>query len=250
MILGIVEGLTEFLPVSSTGHLILAGDLLNVYDGNFLKSFEVIIQLGAILAVVAMYWPKVWGRWVIWLKVLIAFLPTAVLGLIFYNFIKKFLLGSETVVLWSLFLGGIAILIFESFYREEVSAVDDLDKISYKQAVGIGLFQSFSMIPGVSRAAATIIGGLVLGLKRKIIVEFSFLLAVPTMLAASGLDLLKSGLNYGYGFWILLILGFFTSFLTALSVIKLFLSFVQNRSFKVFGWYRIALAVVFWVFRI
>jgi len=250
IILGLVEGLTEFLPISSTGHLILASKLLHVYSGDFVKSFEVIIQLGAILAVVVLYFKKIWGRWDVWLKIITAFLPTAVLGLIFYSLIKKFLLGNESVVLWALFLGGVAILIFEHFFTEKRATVDDLEKISYKQALGIGLFQSLAMIPGVSRSAATIIGGLILGLQRKTIVEFSFLLAVPTMLAATGLDLVKSGFSFSYGQWVLLILGFCTAFLSALAVIKIFLAFIQTKSFAVFGWYRIILAFVFWLLRI
>ncbi|HPV70641.1 MAG TPA: undecaprenyl-diphosphate phosphatase [Candidatus Magasanikbacteria bacterium] len=248
--LGLVEGLTEFLPISSTGHLILVGKLLHVPTGEFVKSFEIIIQLGAILAVVVLYWQRIWGRWSIWFKIITAFIPTAILGLLFYSFIKRFLLGNEVVVLWALGLGGLAILLFEKFFKEKTTALDDLDSITYQQAVGIGLFQSLAMVPGVSRSAATIIGGLILGLKRKTIVEFSFLLAVPTMLAASGLDLLKSGLGFSRGEWILLILGFCTAFLSALAVIKIFLSFVQKRSFQVFGWYRLVLAWLFWMFRI
>lgn len=248
--LGLIEGLTEFLPVSSTGHLILAGKLFHIPTGEFVKSFEIIIQLGAILAVVVLYWQRIWGRWEIWKKIIVAFLPTAILGVTFYKIIKGYLLDNETIVLIALFLGGLAILLFEHFFKEKPEASEVLESISYKQAVGIGLFQSLAMVPGVSRSAATIIGGLILGLKRQTIVEFSFLLAVPTMLAASGLDLIKSGVDFSRGEWILLILGFCTSFLTALMVIKAFLSFIQKRSFKIFGWYRLILAWLLWFLRI
>lgn len=246
IILGIVEGITEFLPVSSTGHLILASKILDLPSTDFFKSFEIAIQLGAILAVVVLYWRSFFVRFEVLKKIIVAFLPTAVLGLIFYKLIKQFLLGSEGVVLWALFLGGVFLIVFEIFYRERAGAVETVEKITWRQAVIIGLFQSIAMIPGVSRAAATIVGGLILGLKRKTIVEFSFLLAVPTMAAATGLDLVKSAGAFSVSQFWLLAVGFVFSFLTALAAIKFILSFIKNHSFISFGIYRVILAVLFW----
>lgn len=246
IILGIIEGVTEFLPISSTGHLILASKILGLPSTEFLKSFMVAIQLGAILAVVVLYWRSFFVKFEILKKIIVAFLPTAALGLIFYKIVKQFLLGNEAGVLWALFLGGVFLIIFEWKYSEKPDAVEEVEKITWQQALLIGVFQSAAIIPGVSRAAATIVGGLLLGLKRKTIVEFSFLLAVPTMIAATGFDLLKSGGNFSLGEFGLLALGFVFSFITALAAIKFFLNFIKNRSFIIFGVYRIILAALFW----
>jgi len=245
-ILGIVEGITEFLPISSTGHLILTAHTLNIKQTEFLKSFEITIQLGAILAVVVLYWKTLIKGWGIWKRILVAFLPTACIGVILYKLIKKFLLGNNAVVLWSLFIGGILLVVFEFFYREKADACDSMDSISYKQSFSIGLFQSVAMIPGVSRAAATIIGGLSLGLKRKTIVEFSFLLAIPTMLAATALDLVRSANAFNAHQFFLLCIGFFVSFAVAAVTIKFLLRFIKRHNFMVFGIYRICIAILFW----
>ncbi|MCK5082931.1 MAG: undecaprenyl-diphosphate phosphatase, partial [Candidatus Omnitrophica bacterium] len=190
ILLGIVEGITEFLPISSTGHLILTSRLLNIPQSDFLSSFQIAIQLGAILAVVLLYARSLILEWEILKRVMAAFIPTAVIGLTFYKVIKQYLMGSELVVAWALLIGGVILIIFESFYKEKETSLGEISALSYKQAILIGVFQSFAMVPGVSRSAATIIGGLSLGLKRKTIVEFSFLLAVPTMVAATGLDII------------------------------------------------------------
>jgi undecaprenyl-diphosphatase len=179
-------------------------------------------------------------------KLVVAFLPTGFLGLTLYKVIKTFLLGSPNVVLWSLFLGGAFIVGFEYLHREREGAVEDVSGITYLQAFLIGLFQSVAMVPGVSRSAATIIGGLALGLRRKTIVEFSFLLAVPTMLAATAYDLLRSGSAFSADQLGFLAVGFVSSFVVALLSIKFLLSFIQTHTFIPFGIYRIAL-VVFWV---
>ena len=246
-VLGVVEGVTEFLPVSSTGHLILAARVLNLEQTEFLKSFEIAIQFGAILAVLLLYWKTLIKGWGIWKRILIAFLPTACIGLILYKVIKKFLLTSNTVVLWSLFLGGILLVIFELFYREEADARDTLDSISCKQSFCIGLFQSIAVIPGVSRAAATIIGGLSLGLKRKTIIEFSFLLAIPTMLGATALDLVRSANGFATRQLFLLCIGFCVSFVVAAIAIKFLLYFIKRHNFIIFGIYRICIAILFWL---
>lgn len=246
LILGIVEGVSEFLPISSTGHMILASQLMGLGHTEFLKSFEIAIQVGAILSVVALYWRRLIIDFETMKKLVVAFLPTAILGFTLYRLVKQFLLGSPNVVLWSLFLGGIFIIVFEYLHREREDAVDDLSGITYRQAFLIGLFQSIAMVPGVSRSAATIIGGLALGLRRKTIVEFSFLLAVPTMLAATAYDLLKSGSAFSMDQMGFLAVGFVSSFIVALLSIKFLLSFIQTHTFIPFGIYRIAF-VALWV---
>lgn len=246
LIFGIVEGLTEFLPISSTGHLMLSAQVMGLGQTNFIKSFEIAIQLGAILSVVVLYWKKFWMDFEVLKRVLTAFLPTAVLGFFLYKIVKKVLLNDSEVVLWSLFIGGIFLIIFEWLHREKEPAVEDLGKISYRKAFFIGIFQSLAMIPGVSRAAATIVGGLLLGLKRKTIVEFSFLLAVPTMLAATALDLLKSAHEFSMGQMEFLLVGFVSSFAVALLSIKFLIHFIKNHTFIWFGVYRIAVASLFW----
>ena len=244
LILGIVEGITEFLPISSTAHLILASHALKLADTEFLKSFEIIIQLGAILSVVVLYWSKFWN-WEILKKLVVAVIPTGVIGLTVYKAIKGYLLGNVTVVLVTLLVGGIALIIFERYQQR--SDVDvDFSEITYKKAFLIGLFQAIAVIPGVSRSAATIVGGSFLGVSKRTIVEFSFMLAVPTMLAATGLELVKgrAALSGNYG---VLAVGFVVSFITAIIAIKSFLGYIKKRDFSVFGWYRIVLAVVYFL---
>lgn len=248
IILGIIEGITEFLPISSTGHLILSARILGLSQTEFLKTFEIVIQFGAILSVIVLYWKSLLINFEILKRVLVAFFPTAVLGLIFYKIIKHYLMASNQVVLWSMFIGGICLIVFEILHKEKDSAVEDLGTISYRTSLLIGLFQSIAMIPGVSRSAATIVGGLVLGLKRKTIVEFSFLLAVPTMLAATGLDLMKNASQFSAAQLNFLSIGFIVSFFSALLGVKFLLSFIKHHSFISFGIYRIVLALLFWIF--
>ncbi len=245
-ILGIVEGISEFLPISSTGHLILTSHLLGLKHTDFLKSFEIAIQVGAIASVVVLYWRSLLIDFNIMKKVVVAFIPTGIMGLTLYKMIKQFLLGSSTIVLWSLFLGGVFLIVFEMWHREKEDAVADVSDISFRQALIIGCFQSIAMIPGVSRSAATIVGGLLLGLKRKVIVEFSFLLAVPTMLAATAYDLLKNGSQFSLDQAQFLAVGLITSFVVALLSIKFLLRYIQTHTFIAFGVYRIVLVLV-WV---
>jgi undecaprenyl-diphosphatase len=246
LILGIIEGVSEFLPISSTGHLILASYLLHLKQTDFQKSFEIAIQLGAILSVVVLYWRTLLVNFEILKRVITAFIPTALLGFIFYKIIKKVLLGSNTVVLCSLLIGGIFLVLFELWHREKESASEELSNISYSKSFMIGLCQAVAMIPGVSRSAATIIGGLSLGIKRKTIVEFSFLLSVPTMVAATGLDLMKSGVHFSMEEFYLLLMGFVSSFITALLSIKWLIHFIKNHTFISFGIYRILISLLFW----
>lgn len=243
VILGIVEGVTEFLPISSTGHLILASQLLHIPETEFLKTFEIAIQLGAILSVVALYWKKFLNIEIL-KRLAVAFAPTAILGATLYKIVKS-LLGSEAIVLWALLIGGVVLIIFEWMHHEQDDAHEDLACLPYKTAFTIGLFQSIAMIPGVSRSGATIVGGLLLGLKRTAIVEFSFLLAVPTMAAATGLDLLKHASSFTASDAGVLAIGFIVSFFVALVAIKWLLRFVQTRTFIPFGIYRIVLALGF-----
>ncbi len=243
LILGIVEGITEFLPVSSTAHLILASRMLAL-DSEFVKSFEIIIQFGAILSVVVLYWSKFWN-WEVFKKLVVAVIPTGVIGLTVYKAVKGYLLGNLTVVLWSLLIGGIVLILFERFPKRTESEVD-FAEITYRKAFLIGLFQAIAVIPGVSRSAATIVGGSLIGVSKRTIVEFSFMLAVPTMLAATGLELVKgrAALAGNYG---VLAVGFVVSFVTAIIAIKSFLGYIKRRDFSAFGWYRIVLAVVYYV---
>ncbi|MCR4306801.1 MAG: undecaprenyl-diphosphatase UppP [Candidatus Yonathbacteria bacterium] len=258
VVLGAVEGLTEFLPVSSTGHLILTSTLLGLDQTEFLKSFEIAIQMGAILAVVVFYWRAFLDIETI-KKLITAFLPTGIIGLLLYHTIKTYLIGNLSVVVASLFVGGIAIIAFEWWYKrthilDETSVPDSnvaeipaphVSSIPYRTALAIGLFQSIAMIPGVSRSAATIIGGLALGLDRRTIVEFSFLLAVPTMLAATTLDLIKNIGEFSASQTTFLFTGFLAAVVVALGTISFLLRFVKKHDFTVFGIYRIIVAVLF-----
>jgi undecaprenyl-diphosphatase len=247
IILGIVEGVTEFLPISSTGHLILASRLLGLPQTEFQKSFEIAIQLGAIASVVILYWRKFLDIPVM-SRVLTAFIPTGIIGFALYKIIKMYLFTNETIVLWALALGGVALIVFELLHREPKDAVSDLRSISYPKAALVGVFQSLSVIPGVSRAGATIVGGLILGLSRGTIVEFSFLLAVPTMLAATGYDLLRNASAFAPEQFGTLAAGFISSFIVAILSIKFLLAYVRTNTFIPFGVYRILLALVFGLF--
>ena len=244
LILGIVEGITEFLPVSSTAHLVLAGHLLGTGESEFAKSFEIIIQLGAILSVVVLYWRKLLDVELL-KKAIVAFIPTGILGLTVYKIIKGYLLGNVYVVLGALLVGGIVLIAFKGLERDTHDEID-FSQITYKRALLIGLFQSIAMIPGVSRSAATIVGGSAIGVPKRTIVEFSFILAIPTMAAATGLELLK-GYRGLLGHFDVLAVGFVVSFLTALLAIKSFLGYVKKHSFAAFGWYRIVLAVAYFL---
>jgi undecaprenyl-diphosphatase len=260
IILGIIEGITEFLPISSTGHLILASELLKIAQSDFVKSFEVIIQFGAILSVVVLYWKQLFNVDSI-KKLIVGFIPTGIIGLALYGIVKTYLFGNQAVVLWSLLVGGVLLIAFEMWHERkerEVGATAShpsadttgssaISGISDKQSFIIGLCQSVAIIPGVSRSAATIVGGLALGLKRKTIVEFSFLLAVPTMLAATGLDLVKNADSFSADQFGVLAVGFIVSFIVATASIKFLLGYVRKHNFVAFGIYRIIAALVFWL---
>lgn len=252
IILGIVEGITEFLPVSSTGHLIITSKFLGIAHSDFLTSFEIFIQLGAILAVVFFYRKTIFSGLGVWKKILAAFIPTAIIGLALYKVVKTYLISSPQIVIVSLIIGGIILIIFETWQRKRevadtagVNRYDSITEVPYLTAIYIGIAQTLAMIPGVSRSATTIVSGQLLSLTRKAVVEFSFLLAIPTMLAATSLDLLRSEAAFDSGEIGLLAMGFITSFVVALIVVKWLLSYIQKHTFIAFGIYRILAGIVF-----
>jgi undecaprenyl-diphosphatase len=255
IILGIVEGVTEFLPVSSTGHLSLATKLLG-FDAEKWAAFNVIIQLGAILAIVVLYWRTFWAvleglfrkqpmSWKFVRNILIGFLPSAILGFLLIKNIEA-LLGNATVVAWALILGGIAILVIERLVKNTPTV--GVAEMPVKTAIGVGLVQCLSMIPGVSRSGATIMGGLSLGVERRTAAEFSFFLAIPTMLGSTTLELARhhdellagaSGVGFGT-----VGVGFVVSFLVAIVVVKAFVAYISRHGFAPFAWYRIVAGAV------
>ena len=245
--LGIVEGLTEFLPVSSTGHLILFVDMLG-FKGSSGHMFEVVIQFGAILAIVALYWRTFWNVMVT-LKttssqhfvrnILVAFLPAMVIGAVAHDYIKTALFN-PTVVAWALLIGGVAILLIEKF--KPLPTIHSTQEMTLVTALKIGFIQCIAMIPGTSRSGATIMGALLCGMERKAAAEFSFFLAIPTMLAASVYELYKGRGEVDSSGMELIAVGFVVSFIVALVVVKWLVRFVQTHGFGIFAWYRIILA--------
>ena len=244
IILSIIEGLTEFLPISSTGHMILASSIMNISEDAFVKTFEISIQIGAIMAIVLLYAKRFLQGISIYLKLAIAFIPTGIIGFLAYPYIKTYLFN-PIIVSISLVLGGIVLILIDKKVVGQESKTAELESISYKNAFFIGLFQSISMIPGVSRAAATIVGGIFNGLDKKQAIEFSFLLAVPTMFAATGYDLYKTTIVFSGHEIFLLSLGLVVAFITAWIAVKVFVKIVQNYGFKYFGYYRIIIGIIF-----
>jgi undecaprenyl-diphosphatase len=244
IILSIIEGITEFLPISSTGHMILASQIMKISENDFTKSFEIIIQLGAIMAVIFIYGKSLLSRKYLWKKLVVAFLPAGIIGFGLYKIIKGYLLGNATIVLWSLLLGGIILIILEKFFKPKTGT---LSQMTLKQSIIIGVFQSISIIPGVSRSAATIVGGLLVGLNRSEAVEFSFMLAIPTMISATGLDLIQSSHQFTGIQYAILATGLLGAFITAMCAIKSFLNFIKKNNFIPFGIYRIIIATIYWL---
>ena len=244
IVIAVIEGITEFLPVSSTGHMILASSLMGIHKEEFVKTFEIAIQIGAILSVLTIYFKRFLVSFNIYLKLLVAFLPTGVIGFLAYKTIKAYLFNPFTVSI-ALIVGGILLILLDKWSAKKESIFKSTDTISYKNALIIGLIQCFSMIPGVSRSAATIFGGIYAGFDRKLAAEFSFLLAIPTMFAASGYDLLKAGTDFSQDEWKILFIGLIIAFVSALIAVKAFITFLNRYGFKYFGYYRIALGIVF-----
>lgn len=246
IILAIIEGLTEFLPISSTGHMIMGQTLLKI-DGDFVKTFEISIQLGAIMAIVMLYAQRFLKSFTIYLKLGVAFIPTGIVGFLAYKTIKMYLFNPYVVGV-ALVIGGIVLVLIDKKVVAKESKTLDLESISYKNSFFIGLIQCISMIPGVSRAAATIIGGVFNGLDKKQAMEFSFLLAVPTMFAATGYDLIKTPIHFSSNEYILLGIGLLVAFISAWAAVKVFIKLVENYGFKYFGYYRIIIGLLFLLF--
>ncbi|NII23779.1 undecaprenyl-diphosphate phosphatase [Pseudoflavitalea sp. X16] len=259
IIIAIVEGITEYLPISSTGHMIIASSLMDIHKQEFTKLFEVAVQLGAILAVVVLYWKKFFDfkRWQFYVKLIIAVIPAIALGALFSDKIDA-LLESPTTVAISLLVGGVFLLFVDKIFNQQAGQrIETEPDISNGKAFAVGLWQCVAMIPGVSRSAATIIGGMQQKLSRKLAAEFSFFLAVPTMCAASGYslfvkdwdgsgtaqkgyELLLSSSDNLYAF----IVGNIVAFVVAMLAIRFFIGFLQKRGFRLFGWYRIIAGIV------
>ena len=243
IILGVVEGLTEFLPISSTGHLIVVSKFLGLEQTNAHKTFEVAIQLGSILAVLFLFAKRLLVDKMLWIKIIIAFLPTAIFGFLFYKTIKA-LFGAESVAIM-LIIGGFIFLIVEYFRRNHDDSKDKtINDLTIKEALTIGLFQSLSMVPGTSRSGATMIGGLFAGLSRKSAAEFSFLLAIPTMFVATFYDLYKNRSEMIIDDYSLLAIGFVTAFVVAFFTVKAVMNFLTTHTFIVFGIYRIIFGIL------
>lgn len=243
IILAIIEGLTEFLPVSSTGHMILGSSVMGIAHLPFTKLFTVAIQLGAIVSVIVLYWSRFFKSFEFYFKLFVAFIPAVIFGLLFNDYIDK-LLENVLVVGVTLFLGGILFLFIDKLFNDENKSEASP---SYPSAFKIGLFQVIAMIPGVSRSAATIIGGLTQGLTRKAAAEFSFFLAVPTMFAATakkGYDYYKEGIVLDASQINVLLIGNIVAFIVALIAIKSFIGFLTKHGFKLFGYYRIAVGLI------
>ncbi|ATX78520.1 Undecaprenyl-diphosphatase [Mariprofundus aestuarium] len=245
--LGLIEGATEFLPISSTGHLIVVSHWLGISQNEENKAFEVIIQLAAILAVVANYREKFTFKYLdLWKKVVLAFIPIGVVGFLFHKQIKA-MFTVETVATMFI-VGGIVFLIVEYLHRDREYPTKRVEEMSYRQALWVGIAQVFALIPGTSRAGASIIGALLVGVDRKASAEFSFLLALPVMMAASGFDLLKHYQDFTGSNLIVLAAGFVVAFVSAWFVMRLFIRFLEHFTFIAFGIYRILFgALLFWV---
>lgn len=270
IILGIIEGLTEFIPVSSTGHLIIANQFISLSPEKFANAFNVIIQLGAILSVLVLYFDELnpleektkngeklslQYRWEhrdlktmrLLAKIIIGFLPAAVLGFLFDDLIDEYLFNKVTVAIALIFY-GIVIIVLEIHNKDKEFKYHDIDQINIKTILLIGLFQCLAMVPGTSRSAATIIGAMLLGCDRKTAAEFSFFLAIPTMLGATGLKIIKMGFAFTLEEWLLILVGSVVSYIVAYAVITKFMKFIKKNDFKVFGVYRIILGILVLLF--
>lgn len=256
--LGIVEGITEWLPISSTGHMLLVDEFITLdASESFKEMFFVIIQLGAILAVVTIFWKKMWpfqvkdktqsvfkaDTWSMWFKTVVACIPGAVVTLLFDDFIEAHL-HTAVVISIALIFYGIAFIIIENWNKTRTPKVESLGDITYKTAFLIGMFQVLSIIPGTSRSGATIIGALLLGVSRVAAAEFTFFLAVPVMFGLSALKLIKFGLSFTSSELAILIIGCVVAYLVSILVIKFLMSYIKKHDFKIFGWYRIVLGVI------
>ena len=248
-VLSAVEGVTEFLPISSTAHLIMTSRILQIPSSDFLGTFDIAIQLGAIGAVATVSRNQILKNKNLIYKAVVGFIPTGIFGVLFYSKIKH-MLSDPLIPVIALFLGGIAIIGIEQYFKrkhdESSEKLLSLEKMTYKDSLKIGLIQSLSMIPGVSRSASSIFGSMAIGYNRKAATEFSFILAIPTMAAATSLDLIRNSQTFSTSQTIFLLVGIVLSYLTALISIKWLLKYLQKNSFFVFGIYRIIIAILFY----
>lgn len=261
IILGIVEGITEWLPISSTGHMILVDEVLKLnMSPEFMEMFLVVIQLGAILAVILLYWKKIWpfkvenglkiekDTIIMWVKILIACVPAAIVGVLFDDKLNELFYNPTTVAIM-LILFGILFIIIENYNKGKIPKINSLSKITYTVAIMIGIFQLIAAVfPGTSRSGATIVGALLIGVSRTIAAEFTFFLAIPVMLGASALKLVKFALKTGFVMTgnevAILSVGTFVAFIVSILAIKFLMSYIKSNDFKVFGWYRIILGIL------
>jgi len=242
-ILGIIEGITEFLPISSTAHMIIASNLMDIKQNAQNVAFEVIIQLGATMAIVLIYLDKInFKEKQLWIKVISAFLPLAVIGFLFRHQIKELFTISTSAYMF--IIGGILFFIVEKIYSKKEVVTDEVEEVTFKQALTIGFFQVFALIPGTSRSGATIVGGMLSNVSRKTSADFSFLLAIPTMLAATGYEFLKNIHSFSNQNGLVLGIGFIVSFIVAYLSVKIFLKFVEKYTLKGFGVYRIVFGII------
>lgn len=252
IVIAIVEGVTEFVPISSTGHMIIVGNAIN-FEGEFANVFEIVIQLGAIFAIIVLYWNRIWGSVVdflkckpsgikFWTNIIIACVPAVVFGLILNDKINEYLFNPLTVA-FALILGGILMIIIENRFRHKYTT-NSIEQISIKQSFKIGIFQCLALWPGMSRSASTIMGGWVSGVSTVAATEFSFFLAIPIMIGATGLTLVKSGMDFTSGEIITLFIGFMTAFLVSLIVVEKFISYLKKKPMKIFAIYRIIIGIV------
>lgn len=256
VLLGIIEGITEFLPISSTGHMIIADQFIKLSkDKSFTSAFEVVIQLGAILSVIILFWDKLWpfsgtkkekvAKWNLWFKVAVGVIPAVILvALKIDDAIEKKLFFPVPVAIALVFYGIVLIIVEDRNKGKRSYKINDFKGITFKLALYIGLFQCLATIPGTSRSAATIIGGMLFGLSRATAAEFSFFLSIPTMIGASMLTIIKKGIDFSATEWITMGIGFFVSFIVAMAVIKVFMGYIKKKDFKVFAYYRIVLGII------
>ena len=256
VVLGIVEGLTEWLPISSTGHMILVDEFIKLdVSKSFMDMFLVVIQLGAILAVVVLNfeklnpfssWKSSWEKratWQLWYKVILACVPAAVIGLLFNKFMEEHFMTAPVVAATLIFY-GVMFLVVESYNKRRTPRVREIERLDYKTAFIIGLFQVLSLVPGTSRSGATILGGILFGTSRYVAAEFTFFLAIPVMVGASLLKMVKFGWHYTGSEILILVVGMATAFVVSILSIKFLLRYIKNNDFKAFGWYRIVLGII------
>ncbi len=245
-ILGIVEGVTEYLPVSSTAHIALTSQMMGLPQNDFMNAFNIIIQIAPIFSVMIIYYHTLFQSLEIWKRLIASFIPTGAIGFLFHSQLEE-MFSSNSIVLWMI-ATGVFFLVIEFLYAKRDHTTHELEEISYKQAISVGFIQALSLIPGVSRSGSTILGGMLLGMKRETAMSFSFLLAIPTMTAASGYTLLKEYHTLSFESISLILIGFAVSFIVGWAAVKSFLAIVSRYNFTPFGVYLIASGVLFGLF--